>query len=1184
MTISGWKFKGLSLAFAASTFIAFSTLSFAEEVSNTLQSEREKVTKRILSQYFNSSDDYRPQQGGFGVSRLGTPKIQFKPGTATPVAAEYRPGISIQLTSKGQPVAPPEKTKILLRISRYDQKGTSQNAQNPFESQRPDQPIQGTTSVMDQFPNGNLARNGKPSPRTGGGGTPTPGVDYITPAPNSTQVGVEDAMDVPRSNTGGTTQVAGGTPGKNPVQPLPPTKTQQGTATPGGTSQTNGNSPSFTTESGDELVQDSTGRWVPKDKNAIGRDGEPLAPFRMGGVTTPEDSSPNAGRQPGSNGPAPSTSGNSDSGSDTSTPGSPGSVAGTPPQGGAPSAGTPTGGGVTGAPTTLPGGVVVTGDNATFNIYNGAGGRSDLSRPNAESGNVRPPADREDGPETADTTSERLKRDLLDLERRFPKNGPLPDELTSSSMDSMKDAEDVLARSNDLLKRDTLGLKVPADDKNAAIEIRNRLANNDKLEDAESLETEYQQSRDEIDQQIAKINSEKEIRLTQLESDRETVAEALRNEELHPDQAKAFSEKISKVEFEIETETRKKVEELEDSKKSLQLPDDAPENLAQAKAENINAKKSEELQGKLGYTRDAQDGESKTQRELNAEFRKDAKEMGIQAQAQSIKNREYKKNEGLSKDKGCAVSGGIGTAAYKSGYQRCQDTVEFVEDAQIINQVGQGAGALAVNIQGQQYQRDAFEKGTQSAALEGAAETADLAANKDLLMGGVNLAIAMKHWSNKNKHETFAENLRHTRDHILENDVVSVSKKQDALDRVGDGTTTVGTVKNEDGSVSRVNLEEGSNIERYHDGIAKIEGYSDKEDHSMASEADQKAYLAGKTFDRFKLNTKYRTATTVNRSRCKQIPRSQFADDASHLEAIQMCRIEEGAKSDARDQEIAEKKFAIQDDLDEATFRAAEEQDAAAKAAKRGMFISMVQGLQQITSGFFAKKSAENIKESAENLKGRRPNGNPNNPIFRSDPLADGGANAPRSGVVITGDGEAATADLGDLETGEELLDDDTAFDLGDPFATSNESGGVVDAPAPGVFQSGKGDAGSSGGLAGLSAASLGAARGDSGSGSSQPSYADLGGSGGAYASSGGGYRGGRRARTGSKNGGDLGFLAKLLDKQVDQAKDQKPVDYQSFGRGPASVGSSLLGPSANLFKKVSNQYQRQFKRGSVGG
>jgi hypothetical protein len=242
-------------------------------------------------------------------------------------------------------------------------------------------------------------------------------------------------------------------------------------------------------------------------------------------------------------------------------------------------------------------------------------------------------------------------------------------------------------------------------------------------------------------------------------------------------------------------------------------------------------------------------------------------------------------------------------------------------------------------------------------------------------------------------------------------------------------------------------------------------------------------------------------------------------------------------------------------------------------------------GASQITTGAFAIKAANEMREAANQLTGtdQTPFTMPSIDLSAPDSTTAGG-NTPN----LSGGEEVASGAEGEDE------DNITPPDMGGPLNLPRDPEALANAPTPGGFNRGLGGgAGGGGGGGGVSTGGTGpVAAGGGGAGSADAAasmaalknsdkYISNGGGAGGYRGGGGGGGGG----AGTEGGMDLqGMLAALLPKKEDAANDPSMNFGAGAGRAPAADGAvSLLDRSVNIFKRVSDTYMEKSRRGAVG-
>jgi hypothetical protein len=458
-----------------------------------------------------------------------------------------------------------------------------------------------------------------------------------------------------------------------------------------------------------------------------------------------------------------------------------------------------------------------------------------------------------------------------------------------------------------------------------------------------------------------------------------------------------------------------------------------------------------------------------------------------------------------------------------SGDYGCGGTRTLIEGAKVTNAVTQAAGSVATAVAGQNGQQKAMAEGTQSAALQAAADTQRTSGQIQVGTGAINTLLGAYQLTKSFGHKSNANEIKRASSADSIN-VVGYNKKDGTLDRAQDNHKGKGTSENQSGYLTSGNEKTRNAIEAFN--------------------------LQGEISPTLAVNAPKGTADYE-----KQLAARSGAVDAKYHEAKSILgSVGRGAQ--------------------------AEQKNIANEALASGM-LSITTGATQLISGGFNLAGANELEKAARNLKQAE---NTVGPTTGFQPLGPGNvgpadALAPRTPDSITPSNLQAQA-----EASEDEAKEPPVGGLGDPTGKLADNNLKDAGPQAGKFNSkdpsagggaGGGGAGLGGG-GGTSAApkepeEAAAKMADSARGSGYEG-------GGGYAATGGGGGGG------ADKGPDLsGLLAQFLPKDKEDTKNPNGI-LDFGGRSPASDGPiSLLDRNTNIFERIHDTYQDKNRRGNIG-
>jgi hypothetical protein len=466
----------------------------------------------------------------------------------------------------------------------------------------------------------------------------------------------------------------------------------------------------------------------------------------------------------------------------------------------------------------------------------------------------------------------------------------------------------------------------------------------------------------------------------------------------------------------------------------------------------------------------------------------------------------------------------------------CNGTENLMKGAVVMDQIAQMGASAATNIAGQSAQIQAQTQGTQSAALQGAADTARMTGDAEIATGTLNAGMG-------------AMQLQRSMHH---------SSNADAL--TADTKAGVGALQTGSGSA----YTKGS-INQYM-GAGGIQGAA-LQDGTTKGDA---GYLTGKAGYASKIVTQGQMDTDSGLAL-----KSVTLDAATAMKTGQAKTREEQIVQ--RQADYDKKANIMGSTVKRIGSAAAGEQKAEADAAMMGGMMSMMKGLVQAGQGAANLIAANAMDQAAATLAGTGPGGSVFQPTLGNGPIGPGDPLAPPGSNAISGDGAnpSPTAGAADAAAGPD------PGGLGNGFATPQANNGSP-GPAAGGFgadPSGGGAGGGGGGFGGGD--STAAAQGGTDDPQAKMAAAGAGGgydTGGTFVGGGGGGRGG-----GADSGPDLsGLLAQFLPKKGDEDKQKDILDFEGQ-RGPAGQGPiSLLDKNVNIFMRIHETYQDKNRNGAV--
>jgi hypothetical protein len=501
----------------------------------------------------------------------------------------------------------------------------------------------------------------------------------------------------------------------------------------------------------------------------------------------------------------------------------------------------------------------------------------------------------------------------------------------------------------------------------------------------------------------------------------------------------------------------------------------------------------------------------------------------------AIKNHELTSRELKAKSKDeCRYS------ATLDGDMECGSTTTAIQAAQITQQVAQIAGQTAMTVAGTMNMQDASKEGSQSAMMRAGAATTEAAGVTQLSTGGVNaamgllqLSLAAKHKSNSKKVEGMSQDVQ-----ILDDSRVAVSDAATA----GNSTNEKNAANTKDG---------------------KVKG-------DAGSLTAAKDSLAANLLRRegFNMQDKFGALQTVETCTDPATP---------------PCSTRQAAQIAKRKAEMGDKLTRAQDMAVEVENEVSFEQEKKSKEALMSGLQQAFVGAQQITSGVFAMKSAEEMRKAADQLN-----------TAEGTPFALPSIDI---GSVETETASATSQSLtGDGDTGAAATEDDELADgppsLPGPLNLADKTGDVANPLAPGGINpglsTGDGGGGGGGGLGGgsTSASNLG---GGSSAAEAGPIAPNIKNSDKYLATNGGGGYNARGGGGGGKGGGgdDMSGLKDMLSQFLPK-KDEGTRDPSLNFSGDRQIAgqqapTSLLGRNVNIFQRVSAAYQTKEKKGAFG-
>lgn len=501
----------------------------------------------------------------------------------------------------------------------------------------------------------------------------------------------------------------------------------------------------------------------------------------------------------------------------------------------------------------------------------------------------------------------------------------------------------------------------------------------------------------------------------------------------------------------------------------------------------------------------------------------------------------------VSNDDDCKVSAALGSE------YGCSNTRKVVQYTQVATSVGQAVGSVATQVQGQNSLMDASRAGTQSAALEAAAETQSGAANMQMVMGAASAAagayqiyLSMQH---KDKGKEISGHLSNG-GQITEQNAGAGNRNSK-----GFNDTDHGYLRSQNQFVQERVL-----------------------DNREFGEMNQRISLTEVTHSDEEIRN---AKTALDMAKAEAVTNPAAAARASQMEIEYGKMVSlHNREVAARNEDLTRKNRDMSGEVKRIGRTASGEQTKVAGEAMSGGVMSAIQGAQQLISGMFNSKAADQLKDAANAMKQAENRGTGFTPI-QPTMVTPGDALAARPPTTINpiGAGAEAAPATDEEKNGEQTLGDPPNMaGPRDGFRTAPPAAPQFVAKEPGEARGGGGGGGmggstmpSSGGAGEDPSARLADNRGNL-------AYQGTGGGGGAYA---GGGAGGRTA----DGGPDLsGMLAQFLPKKDEEGHKNGIL---AFGgeRGPAADENySLLDRKANLFDRIHQAYQDRQRRRVVGG
>lgn len=505
------------------------------------------------------------------------------------------------------------------------------------------------------------------------------------------------------------------------------------------------------------------------------------------------------------------------------------------------------------------------------------------------------------------------------------------------------------------------------------------------------------------------------------------------------------------------------------------------------------------------------------------------------------------------------------TSATLDGKYSCKGTQDLVKGAQLSNQISQAAGGVATQTIGQAKTMEAQNSGTQSGAMDAAADTQQITGGLQMSLGAVNTILAIEQLKKASQHSSQGQDVQTQMKHA------NTRSNQDSGEssRTDDGSKQLqaGYVRGGDGTLADnavENFQLNSQYQLYKTTLTQ----RDVENAQQAMIQAQQRAAAN-----------------------PQNPAAQMAVQQAQTE-FQMRQQRYAMEMARRKQGMNTKERAIQSDLRRIGARVAGEQQSTAGEAEAGGIQSLTTGLGQITTGSLNLYSADQMRDAANNLRSAESSANHIAlPTFGE--LPQGQAIAPRPANVITGSGTVSSglgseseASAGDLTSEEE---NDLANGFGDPLPPQTDADEIALGPPAEPFKTGTtpgggGGGGGGGGLGGGATTAPATAGNDA-----EPSarYAELNRNSAGYAGGGGGYAsmGGGGGGGGGGNGPDLsGLLAQFLPNKEEESRSGNSI--LDFGGRRNTAGEqpvSLLDKKINIFHRIHETYQEKTRKGAVG-
>jgi len=483
-------------------------------------------------------------------------------------------------------------------------------------------------------------------------------------------------------------------------------------------------------------------------------------------------------------------------------------------------------------------------------------------------------------------------------------------------------------------------------------------------------------------------------------------------------------------------------------------------------------------------------------------------------------------------------------SATLDGSMECDSTTAAISASQITQQVATLAGQTAMGLSAQSNMAEATSTGSQAAMMNAAAATAEAGGITQLTTGGVNAAMGVMQLALAAKHSKNAKSVQGLEDDVQ---ITMDNGQKTGNADVARASAASATINN--------NVQNG--------GLTKGTGGGDLS-------ADENTMAANLFRDGgFKMRSRFEVIEKDTASVCGPTPPvddqkcAQLKETRARMMATKLERAQDMAR------EVS----------DEVQFEQSKKSKEALMSGLQQTFV----GASQVTAGYGAMKSAEEMRKAAAQLQDMQgtPFAMPSIDIGAQD-----AATATAATQSLSGSGETTTAATEEDDVSEEPGALPGPLNLGGPDNT------VANAPTPGGFNKGLSTGGGGGG-AGLGGGGTSASKLDGGATGSEAAvartalnnkdkYLANNNSGGGYNAAGGG-RGG-----GGGGGDDMSAFKDMLSQFMPGKKDDAAKDpSMAFGDGRAPASgegpTSLLGRNVNIFERVSAAYQTKEKSGLFG-